>query len=544
MNLFWAWGQSTVKSAALACFAYVAQLLSSMIAGDGHWLRIGWGAGTKMGSPVSKPFGRPGPDRSPKSIQLVGAFALVMEKSLMYQSAFRAGLGLSVVLLLWWGGLVGRSFAQQDQNAGMAGVVVSPDGVLRTQVVSDPTGQIMRDRIAAARSTLPADIARFSKLRKVSLPRLERAIIRQQGVVTEDMKYLAGLLRIRYVFLYPESGDILLAGPAEGWVEDPTGHVVGLTTGRPVIQLQDLVTALRAYPPDGEGPAVIGCSIDPTQEGLARMQEFLRSMGSFFPPGREQEVAAKMVAGVKQSLGMHQITITGVPPDTHFAHVLVEADYRMKLIGIGLERPPVRMVSFVDRALSSSVSPNQLFRWYFVPDYQCLRVSDDGSALELVGEGVKLVGEDELVTASGERKTASAASLASKAFTTSFTKNYPQLAARVPVYAELRNLIDMAVVAAYMQKQDYYGRAQWKMEFFRDEKKFPVRVYPAPKMAESAVTAVIRPGRVSTPVGGGVQIEPEEALQSENLLPDEKGEVQKTKQSIRIDVPEDAWWWD
>lgn len=464
----------------------------------------------------------------------------------MFRVAHRVGLGLFVAILAVTFGLAERSVvAQQNQPAGnMAGVIVSPEGVLRTQVVADPTGQVMRERAAAARSLLPPQITRFSNLRKVSLPRLERAILKNQGVVSEEMKYLAGLLRIRYVFLYPESGDIVLAGPAEGWVQDPTGRVVGITTGRPVLQLQDLVTALRAYPPEGEGVAVIGCSIDPTQEGLARMHQFLRSMGSFFPPGREQEVAARMMAGVKQSLGMHQITITGVPPETHFAHVLVEADYRMKLIGIGLERPPVRLVSFVDRARSSAISSDQLIRWYFVPDYQCLRVSEDGSALELVGESVKLLSEDELVTSTGERKTASASNLASRAFAASFTKNYPELAARVPIFAELRNVIDMAVVAAYMQKHDFYGQANWKMEFLGDESKFSVQIYPAPRMVESAVTAVIRPGRVSTPVGGGVQIEPEEALQTENLLPDEKGEVQKVKQSIKVDLPGDVWWWD
>ena len=39
-----------------------------------------------------------------------------------------------------------------------------------------------------------------------------------------------------------------------------------------------------------------------------------------------------------------------------------------------------------------------------MPDYQCVRVSEDKLAMELVGDGVKLVGEDELVSASGERR--------------------------------------------------------------------------------------------------------------------------------------------
>ena len=56
---------------------------------------------------------------------------------------------------------------------------------------------------------------------------------------------------------------------------------------------------------------------------------------------------------------------------------MVEADYRMKLIGIGLEKPPVKLVSYVDRAKPSDVSRNAMQRWFFVPDYKCVRESDD-----------------------------------------------------------------------------------------------------------------------------------------------------------------------
>ena len=107
-------------------------------------------------------------------------------------------------------------------------------------------------------------------------------------------------------------------------------------------------------------------------------------------------------------------------------------------------------MSFVERANPAQVSKNALFRWYFVPDYQCVRVSDDNLAMELVGDGVKLVGEDELVGANGGRQAAvSRGNRASQAFVLSFTKKYAELAERSPVYAELRNVIDLSVVAAY-----------------------------------------------------------------------------------------------
>ena len=37
----------------------------------------------------------------------------------------------------------------------------------------------------------------------------------------------------------------MLAGPAEGWQIDDQGHVVGSKSGQPVLQLDDLIVALR-----------------------------------------------------------------------------------------------------------------------------------------------------------------------------------------------------------------------------------------------------------------------------------------------------------
>ena len=95
-------------------------------------------------------------------------------------------------------------------------------------------------------------------MRKVSLRGLEEAIAdctRNHRPLPGEIKYLAGLQRIRYVFVYPEEKDIVLAGPGEGWKVDAQGNVVGLTTGRPVLQLDDLLTALRSAMSAAQGGA-------------------------------------------------------------------------------------------------------------------------------------------------------------------------------------------------------------------------------------------------------------------------------------------------
>ena len=44
-----------------------------------------------------------------------------------------------------------------------------------------------------------------------------------------------------------------------------------------------------------------------------------------------------IVTNLQNSLGQQRITVNGVSPKSHFAQVMVEADYRMKLIGTGLK---------------------------------------------------------------------------------------------------------------------------------------------------------------------------------------------------------------
>ena len=430
------------------------------------------------------------------------------------------------------------------QGGGAAGVLVDAEGLLRTHVVRDPTGRLTRQRLAEAKATLNPDIARPSELRKVSLNRLEAAIadLQSRGAgFTDEMKYLAGLTRVQYVFYYPETNDVVIAGPAEGYIENLTGRMVGMVTGRPVIELQDLVVALRAFPPTGNMTDVISVSIDPTQEGLHRMQQYLARIGGRAFPGD----TARIVNGLRRSLGRQTVSIRGVAPQTHFAQVLVEADYRMKLIGIGLEKPPVRFKSYVARANPSSVSRNALQRWFFVPDYESVRVSEDDLAMELVGDGVKLVGQNETVKEDGGRVDSVRVDRASQLFVQAFTSHYSAMADRLPVFAQLRNMIDLAVAAAFIQQKDYYGQAGWTMDLFSEEQLFPLETYEAPTHVDTAVNAIWKGRRLMTPIGGGVHIQPLKALDSENLLVDEEGTVQSQYQAVYTDnLSPDQWWWD
>jgi hypothetical protein len=455
-----------------------------------------------------------------------------------------SSLGLTIGFLGAEYALAQGQGGQGGQGGVGSGVIVDANGVLRTKTFPDPTGMLTRQRLANARASLAPEVARPSKLRKVSLNRLESVLAVRlaagQGL-TDDMRYLVGLTGIRNVFVYPDTGDIVLAGPAEGYAANVAGRMIGINTGRAVLELQDLVVALRAFPPDAKRSPVLLCSIDPSKEGLAKMQQFLISIQGRVSPAD----AGRIAAGLKENLGLQSVRIEGISNKTHFAQVMVEADYRMKLIGIGLEDPVVKIPSYVSRANPRSVARNALQRWFFTPDYDCVRVSQDRLAMQLEGEGVKLINEDQLVQAGGTRVVSGAVDRASQEFVRTFTLKYPELASKEPVYAQLRNLIDLAIAAAYIQQNDFYGRANWTMEVFGNEQRFPVETYPEPKQVETAVNAVWKGNTLMTPIGGGVSIQPRIALSEEHLKVDASEELNEALDKAQLqNLAKGQWWWD
>jgi hypothetical protein len=178
----------------------------------------------------------------------------------------------------------------------------------------------------------------------------------------------------------------------------------------------------------------------------------------------------------------------------------------------------------------SAPKESVLARWWFTPNYECVRVTPDRLAMELVGQGVQLQAEDKLIGQDSE------------AFTAAFTEKYPQIAARSPVYAQMRNCIDLLVAAAFIRQHDYYGRSGWSAATFRDEAAVPVETLVTPKQARCVANSQWKGSRLIAPAGGGVSIRADLALEEERLLNDDNGTVAARREAI--EVPADRWWWD
>ncbi|MFN0051504.1 MAG: DUF1598 domain-containing protein [Planctomycetales bacterium] len=429
-----------------------------------------------------------------------------------------------------------------QQGGGGSGVLVDTDGVVRTRMLTDKTSQLdKKRRQELAGRTLPGDLNTYHPLRKVSLFRLEAACetFAQDGEhVTRDMQYLAGLQRIDYVFVDPEARDIVIAGPAEGFVVDGAGRAIGNSTGRPALRLDDLMVALRAV---AAGEGTIGCSIDPTEENLARFKEYLARTSGTLSPAQAKAKFEKLGT----ILGMQTVSLFGVPPESHFAELLVEADIHMKRLAVGVERVPVK--GFRSHLALVGAGENTMQRWWFTPLYDPFARSADGLAYRLSGQRVQLLAQEELVSETGKRTNAPFTRASVQKFGKQFTEKFPELAAAIPAFAELQSLFDLTVLAALIRQEGLAKRVGWPMQLFLDPERGSIAPRNVPRQVESLSNhKVIGKSLYVAQVGGGVTIIPDNVLQGADYEADSAGELAAQRdQAMQAERPQKhLWWWD
>ncbi len=455
-------------------------------------------------------------------------------------------------VLCWWFGIAGFSLGQNPQpQLGVAvqlptfGVTIDANGLLEVATVEDPTGRLRAERAKAARAALKGNILRRSTQRKISLRRLEQAIARTlaDGLPLEDsIRYLAGLKRVERVFVYPDAHDIVLAGPAGGWMEDPTGRIVAIDDNAPVVLLDDLLIALRALGPRAPRNQVVLCSIDPAAEGLRRFQGIHRLMPQRFTPAEHVPIADFLNSRAAELLGPAHIWIHGAPADCHLSQVMVESDYRMKLIAIGLEPPPVEMTTFaaaVDRPI------RDFQQWWLTPDYDWIVQDARAEAMQMTGQGVQLITNRVVLRPDGsleiqERR----ASRAAKTYAREFTEKYTAIAEASPVFAQLRNIVDLLVASAWLQRHDAWTRIDWPGGLLLDRGQLPHQSLPVPRTAPSVANTIFKGEMLLLPAGGGFSINPSIALEPENLAVDLDGKLLQQRTEVQLPADEKIWWWD
>lgn len=356
---------------------------------------------------------------------------------------------------------------------------------------------------------LPEELARATELRVVSLRALEAAVRERaaQGLApTVTQQFLAGLTRVRYVLLDRERGDVLLAGPASGWEYTAEGVPLSLAGKRPPLRLDDLITLCRLY--DQANPEPLGCSINPRADNVRATKEFAEASQARGP--LRPSAVAKWTKELEQHLGEQDVVVFGIPAESRTARVLVEADYRMKLIGIGKldggPKIPDYFQLLKQAGQTSGGKPLEALRWWLTLRHDAIRHSPDRTVFEIAGSTVLAQSENQFVSARGEHLPTGISEPVNRRFADNLTQQYDGLAERDPIFAELRNIFDLAVVAGLLRTQGLARSAGWEhLPFTAGLGYTPPRVPPMATVP-SVVNHKVFGGRdIVVQVAGGVQ---------------------------------------
>ncbi len=344
----------------------------------------------------------------------------------------------------------------------VGGINLSADGVLRmgrvTTAVPRRRGEIGMTYVSLAGA--------INELRGAAAP------------PAKDLLYLKGLTRIDYLFVYPDEHDLVIAGPSEPVNDANLLEPVGTVTGRPLVQLEDLIVALRAVGAGGKsghgeaaggqtGGGFYGCSLDIAGDAQAIAEDVGRRYGAA-PRG----VLAEQL---KNALGPQQVRIIGVPADSRVALAMVTADYRLKRMSMGLD-PAAGVGNAVGQALAVN-------RVWFEPAYQPLGVSADGLSYHLAGPRLK-------VLAGAQEFTAKDATPAAAAFAKRFSDRMEETAGRVSVIADLQNLADLFLVATLIRQDGLVEKAGIDFSWVMKDSTaggYGVTRQPVPRTAETMV---------------------------------------------------------
>ena len=115
-----------------------------------------------------------------------------------------------------------------------------------------------------------------------------------------------------------------------------------------------------------------------------------------------------------------------------------------------------------------------MLRWWFTLKYDALAATDDHNAFEIRGPGVQVLSENEMLTKLGQQIHTGASTATNEEFAHRFTKHFAALAEKYPVYADLQNIFDLALVSALIQSEQLGDRVGWHMTCFGDADQYKV----------------------------------------------------------------------
>src|SRR6185369_10696734 len=112
------------------------------------------------------------------------------------------------------------------------------------------------------------------------------------------------------------------------------------------------------------------------------------------------------LSDIQKRMGQQDVEIYGVPANSRVARILVAADYRMKLIGIGKLEGGKEIPSIFEllpKFANHESMPLDALRWWLTMKYDAILHSPDQQVYEIRGSSVLVKSEDQQVNPDGTR---------------------------------------------------------------------------------------------------------------------------------------------
>jgi len=283
--------------------------------------------------------------------------------------------------------------------------------------------------------------------RAVSLNALVAAV---KSGNADDARHLCGITRILGYVPDTKSNDIVLIGQA-----DPN---------LPELHLEDLAVAVRnvwlEYA-EIQGGAICysppGCSIDPDPKMVKDLQDVASNAQVAEPDATPQYVEQWNTIGTRPQ----NVRVLGIPLNTHFAKVMVDADYFMKQLVNGSVAIDVKDIKSLTDMTADEVNSEitsgkfegiavQSFnRFWFSPGE--FTYSEDDGVIRLRTCKVDLLTEEEYLSEHGEVQSTGQPNHLAKKFAQNFTRHYSEIATVKPVYTELEQLFRFVAIGKLMK---------------------------------------------------------------------------------------------
>ena len=380
-------------------------------------------------------------------------------------------------------------------------------------------------------------VTKGCKGRAISLRTLQEELRHcvKDGNCPEEVFRCYGLKKIRGLIIDEHERDIVLFGALDDF--------------SPALHLDDFVVALRnvwkVYAKRKGNTyfyASPACSIDPSRETWRALGEISDKSSGDWSSGKEISEWKEMCAQPQQ------VKVLGVPFDSRFARVMVEADYYLKRLldgSVSLDLQGFKsfpeIVAKRDRESMknghhTSVPPGAFNRFWFCSDESTF-VEDHGMVL-ISDSKVKVVTEQRFLDREGKTAASGKVEPTAEEFARQFSEEYPEIARRKPIYAELESLYRFMSFATIMETRKAVSKARLSLDYLLYE--YPLQNTPVDRTLPGVARVPNFEYRTETekgtlltrlwiPMCGGVGVDPRPKILGQT---DKSGTVGEDKRSI------------